>query len=46
MTVSTTLINRLRTLDTVQRKWPQQANGLVGQVTITPLGQAALETGQ
>lgn len=36
VTVATTLINRLRTLDKVQSSWPQQANGLVGPVVVTP----------
>lgn len=36
VTVSTTLINRLRTLNTTQSSWPAQPNGLVGPVTLTP----------
>ncbi|GAB6899351.1 glycosyl hydrolase [Kineosporia succinea] len=42
VTVSTTLINRLRTLNKTQGTWPVQANGLVGPVTITPRGTATV----
>lgn len=42
VTVSTTLINRLRTLDKTQSTWPAEPNGLVGPVTLTPRGTAVV----